>query len=208
MNTSISARLAQQMQFINEVEHLKMVARRNRVVDGSRFENSAEHSWHIALMAMVLAEHADTPTLDVFRAIKMLLLHDLVEIDAGDTWIFDADATASQSDREAQAAERIFGLLPSDQAAEFHALHSEFESRNTPESQFAAAIDALQPLTNHLLSGRIEEGEIPPSASDVTDRKARIADSSDSLWTVALDTIRASTEKGLYRRHDDTEIKR
>lgn len=146
------SRLDQQMAFLTEVDRLKSVMRATTLCDGSRYENSAEHSWHIALYALVLAEHSET-SLDIGKVIRMLLLHDLVEIDAGDAPVFgdhDADAMAL---REAAAADRIFGLLPADQAVVFRALWDEFEANESPEAQFAKSIDRMQPPMQNLASG-------------------------------------------------------
>ncbi|WP_300587146.1 HD family hydrolase [Marivita sp.] len=146
------SRLDQQMAFLSEVDRLKSILRATTLCDGSRMENSAEHSWHIALYALVLAEHSETP-LDIGKVIKMLLLHDIVEIDAGDAPVFgDHDATAMALQEQA-AAERIFGLLPDDQAQEFRALWEEFEANETPEAQFAKSIDRMQPPMQNLASG-------------------------------------------------------
>ena len=146
------SRLDQQMAFLTEVDRLKSVVRATTLCDASRFENSAEHSWHIALYALVLAEHAETQ-LDVTKVIKMLLLHDLVEIDAGDAPVFGAHDTAALELQEAQAADRIFGLLPEDQASQFRAIWDEFEANETPEAMFAKSIDRMQPPMQNLASG-------------------------------------------------------
>jgi putative hydrolases of HD superfamily len=140
-----NGRLAQQLQFIIEIDKLKQILRQSRLSDNSRRENSAEHSWHIALMAFTLAEHAGEP-LNLLQAMKMLLLHDIVEIDAGDTYSYDVEANLDKAERETLAAERLFGLLPADQAAEFRLLWEEFEQQETPESRFANAMDRLHPL--------------------------------------------------------------
>lgn len=141
-------RLAQQMQFVLEVDQLKRVLRQTLLTDGSRQENSAEHSWHIALMAIALIEYAP-PGVDLLHVIRMLLLHDLVEIDAGDTFCYDVQGNASKAEREQQAADRLFGLLPPDQAGEFRAAWDEFEAQETPAARFAAALDRIQPLLNN-----------------------------------------------------------
>lgn len=144
-------RLAQQMAFIIEIDRLKTVMRRTLIADGSRYENSAEHSWHLALAAMILAEHSDEPV-DLLRVIKMLLVHDLVEIDAGDTFYYDDVGREDKAEREQRAADRIFGLLPDDQRDQFHALWTEFESRQTAEARFANALDRLMPLIHNTLN--------------------------------------------------------
>lgn len=145
-------RLDQQMAFLNEIDQLKSVLRATTLCDGTRMENSAEHSWHIALYALVLAEHAETP-LDTGKVIKMLLLHDLVEIDAGDAPVFGTHDANAMALREAAAADRIFGLLPADQANAFRALWDEFEANETPEAQFAKSLDRMQPPMQNLASG-------------------------------------------------------
>jgi putative hydrolase of HD superfamily len=149
-------RLDQQFAFLNESDRLKSVHRATTLNDASRRENSAEHSWHIALYALTLAEHAP-PGVNIDRVIRMLLLHDLVEIDTGDTPIHSANGTAHGSTAlaaaEEQAAARIFGLLPPDQAAAFHALWTEFEAAETPDAVFAKSIDRVQPVMANLASG-------------------------------------------------------
>jgi len=141
-------RLLQQMQFVVEIDKLKRVLRQTLLTDGSRRENSAEHSWHIALMAILLSEYATEP-IDILRVVKMLLLHDLVEIDAGDTFCYDDRGHESKAEREMQAADRLFSLLPPDQASEFRALWDEFEAQETADAQFASTLDRLQPLLNN-----------------------------------------------------------
>ena len=144
-----SSRLAQQIQFIVEIDKLKRVLRQTLLMDGTRQENSAEHSWHLAMMAIVLAEYAPSPAIDVLHVIKMLLVHDLVEIDAGDTFCYDVQGNQNKAVREAQAAVRLFGLLPKEQGAELLALWEEFEAQETAAAKFAAALDRLQPLLHN-----------------------------------------------------------
>jgi putative hydrolase of HD superfamily len=138
------ARLEQQIVFLVEIDRLKQVLRRTRLVGGERRENSAEHSWHIAVIALVLAEYSNAE-IDVARVIKMLLVHDIVEIDAGDTFAFDTAGYLDKADRERAAANRIFGLLPADQERELRGLWEEFEAEATPEAQFANLADRLMP---------------------------------------------------------------
>jgi putative hydrolase of HD superfamily len=149
-------RLDQQLAFLNEADRLKSVLRGTTLCDGSRRENSGEHSWHIALYAMVLADHA-APGVNIDRVIRMLLLHDLVEIDTGDTPIHSQNGTAHGSaavaEAEAKAADRIFGLLPPDQATAFRALWVEFEAAESPDAVFAKSIDRVQPVMANLASG-------------------------------------------------------
>ncbi len=141
-------RLTQQFQFIIEIDRLKQILRQTLLTDGSRRENSAEHSWHLAMMAIALAEY--TPEgVDLFHAIKMLLIHDLVEIDAGDTFCYDVQGNHSKAAKEAQAALRLFGILPANQGSELRLLWEEFEAGKTPTAKFAAALDRIQPLLHN-----------------------------------------------------------
>ncbi|MGX9350479.1 HD domain-containing protein [Shimia sp. W99] len=149
----MSTRLDAQIAFLKEADHLKAVLRASRLLDDSRFENSAEHSWHVMLYALVLAEHSAEPV-DIARVLKMLLLHDIVEIDAGDAPIHGDVDHAAKALAEEAAAERLFGLLPDDLRHEFNGLWREFESEETPESRFAKAIDRMPtPITNLELGG-------------------------------------------------------
>lgn len=138
-------RLTKQIEFILEIDKLKHILRRSSITDGSRKENDVEHSWHLAVMVMLLAEYAPEP-IDVMRTIKMVLVHDIVEIDAGDTFIYSTVAREAAHEVEQAAADRLFGMLPDDQASECRALWDEFEARVTPESRFARALDRLQPI--------------------------------------------------------------
>lgn len=142
--TSLLERIAQQCEFLIECDRLKDIARQTLNTNG-RLENDAEHSWAVCLFAATLAEHSNEP-IDVLRVIRMLLIHDVVEIDAGDTFAYDTARMADQHEREARAADRLFGLLPADQAVEFRALWDEFEAKATPEAKFATTIDRLQAM--------------------------------------------------------------
>ena len=142
-------RFKQQIEFILEVDKLKQVLRQTILMDKSRRENSAEHSWHIALTVMVLSEYARETDIDLFQVMKILLVHDLIEIDAGDTYCYDEQGRKDQGQREKLAADRIFSILPPDQAKTFRELWDEFEDRKTPESRFANALDRVQPLLHN-----------------------------------------------------------
>ena len=148
METLEPSRLEAQMAFLLAADELKGVERASRIADGSRRENSAEHSWHVALMALVLAEHCPEK-IDLGRVLSLLVVHDLVEVYAGDAGIYDDAATQGQADREAESARRLFGLLPDDQEARFHDLWREFEEGTTAEARFARAVDALAPTWLH-----------------------------------------------------------
>lgn len=201
-----NARLQKQLTFLLEIDRLKNILRQTSIRDGSRRENSAEHSWHIALMAVVLSEHAADNTLDLPRVIKMLLTHDLVEIDAGDTFCYDESANQDKAERENKAAERIFNLLPQDQAREIRLLWDEFEAQETPESRFANALDRLQPiiLNYENQGGPWREHNI--TRKQVETRNQNIADGAPALWEHVLKLTAEATAKGyLAATADSTE---
>lgn len=189
-------RLAKQIAFVLEADKLKRVLRRTWHLDESRKENSAEHSWHLAVMAVLLAEHAAEPELDLARVVKMVLVHDLVEIDAGDTFVYDEAGARDKPARERAAADRIFGMLPADQGAEVRRLWDEFEARRTPEACYAAALDRLQPLLhNYHTQGRAWR-EHGITADRVLATNHHIAEGSPRLWELAQGLIHDAVEKG------------
>lgn len=194
---SPAARLAQQIEFIAECDKLKEIFRQTQVTQSRRAENDAEHSWHLCLCVIVLAEHANTPALDVLRVLKMVILHDLVEIDAGDTFAYDTAAMANQHEREAVAAERIFGLLPEDQARAFRALWDEFEARQTPEAKFAAAVDRFQPMLLNCRSAGGAWGRHGITHDRVVARNRHITEGSTGLWQYADAMLKAAVRDGL-----------
>ncbi len=176
-------RLADQLAFLIEADQLKSVLRGTTLCDGSRRENSGEHSWHIALYAMVLAEHANRPV-RIDRVIKMLLIHDLVEIDAGDNPIHGDHDPVEQQAIEQAAAKRIFGLLPGDQASEFHALWEEFEAAETDDAIFAKSIDRVQPVISNLETGGGTWPEYHVTADQLETRVgAKVRRGAPALWT-------------------------
>lgn len=195
MNTNES-RLARQVEFIVEIDKLKQVYRRTWLMDKSRRENDAEHSWHLGLMAILLLEHAQQPRLDLLRVLKMMLIHDLVEIDAGDTFAYDDAGALDKAERETTAADRIFGLLPADQAAELRAVWEEFEARQTPEAKYAAALDRFQPmLHNYCTQGKAWQ-EHGITADQVIARNQHMAEGSPALWEFARDFVADAVAKG------------
>ena len=179
-----SDELASRLAFVYELDRLKTVLRQSMLTDDSRQENSAEHSWHLAMTAMTLAPMADEP-IDVSRAIKILLVHDIVEIDAGDVFIYDDEQRAAAEAAEQAAAERIFGLLPDDQAVEFRALWDEYEDRSTPEGRFAYACDRLQPLLLNVAIGGGSWRHHGVTADRVKAINGAIDDGLSQVWTVA-----------------------
>lgn len=188
-------RLAQQIQFIIEIDKLKQVLRQTLLTDGSRQENSAEHSWHIAIMAILLAEYA-SEAVDVLRVIKMLLIHDLVEIDAGDTFCYDLKGNEDKAAREALAATRLFGLLPEEQGVELRSLWEEFEAQETPDSRFAAALDRIQPLL-HNQQTQGGTWRIHGIGQDQVRRRMHpVVDGAPALWPLVEKVIEDSVKAG------------
>ena len=177
-------RLQQQIEFMLEIDKLKHIVRRTILTDRSREENSAEHSWHIAMAVFLFSEYAKDQEIDLYRVIKMLLVHDLVEIDAGDTYCYDHQGRKDQAQREQEAAERIFKILPTDQSRFFRVLWDEFENRDTPESRYANALDRFQPfLQNYFTKGKIwRENNI--TRRQVMDRMQPIFDGAPLLWNL------------------------
>jgi putative hydrolase of HD superfamily len=191
-----TTRLEQQIQFLVEIDKLKKVLRQTWLLDQSRYENDAEHSWHIAMAAVLFLEYADDPKVDVLRVIKMLLIHDLVEINAGDTYAYDEKACLDQPEREQKAAERIFGLLPADQTNEFQGLWEEFEVRQTPEAHYAAALDSFQPLLHNYLIGGSAWLDHAVTSDRVHTRNRSVVDGAPLLGKYAEKLIWDSVAKG------------
>ncbi|HZZ19021.1 MAG TPA: HD domain-containing protein [Opitutaceae bacterium] len=187
-------RLEQQVRFIIEVDKLKEIFRQTVCTQSRRAENDAEHSWHLCLAIIVLAEHANGGTLDVLKVLKMAIIHDLVEIDAGDTFAYDTARMAGQHEREAKAADRIFGMLPADQALEFRALWDEFEEKQTPEAKFAAAIDRFQPVLLNALTEGSAWKRHGVTADRVRERNSHIAEGSKALWEKASAVIQGAVD--------------
>ena len=177
-------RLQQQIEFMLEIDKLKHILRRTILTDRSREENSAEHSWHIAMAVFLFSEYALDQNIDWYRVIKMLLVHDLVEIDAGDTYYYDHQGRKDQAQREQKAAERIFKILPLDQSRSFRKLWDEFENRETPESKYANALDRFQPfLQNYVTKGQIwRKNNI--TRRQVKDRMQPVFDGAPLLWNL------------------------
>ena len=192
----MNERLEQQIRFIVEVDRLKEVFRQTQCLQSRRAENDAEHSWHLCLVVIVLAEHSNVPDIDVLRILKMLIIHDLVEIDAGDTFAYDTARMADQHAREAVAADRIFGLLPPDQAASFRAIWDEFEERRTPEARFAAAADRFQPMLLNCLTEGSAWRRHGVTRDRVLARNAAVGDGSRAIWEYAVRMIQRAVDAG------------
>lgn len=188
-------RLEQQLAFIKELDRLKGILRQSLLMDASRRENSAEHSWHLANMAVLLTEYAAQPV-DLTRVLKMLLVHDVVEIDAGDTFAYDTVNAATQHAREQKAADRLFGMLPSEQGAELRALWDEFEDRATPESKYANALDRLQPLMQNFYSGGASWKKHQVTHEQVMKRMEPVKAGMPEVWPVVLKLIDEAAKQG------------
>jgi putative hydrolase of HD superfamily len=189
-------RLTRQIDFVVETDKLKEVLRRSVLTSGSRRENTAEHSWHISLTAMVLAEYAGEPKPDLGHVLKLLLVHDIVEIDADDTFAYDAEGYADKDEREQRAADRLFGLLPDDQRGTFLALWREFEEGRTAEARFAAAMDRLQPVLLNYCTGGASWRQNGVRRSQVLRRLRPLAESAPRLWTFAQALLARAVERG------------
>lgn len=194
-----SADLLKQVEFIKEIDKLKYIQRKTKLFNSDRNENDAEHSWHLAMMAMVLANHSDKP-IDVLKVIKMVLIHDIVEIDAGDTFIYDSVKNHSNTDEELIAAKRIFGLLPTTQAEELINIWQEFEDGKSNEAKFAKAMDRFAPLLQNTSNngGTWKEFNVP--YQKVYEKKKIIKEGSASIWSYAEQLINESVEKGILQK--------
>ena len=191
----MTTRLEQQLAFLIELDKAKSVFRQSYVTDGSRKENDAEHMWHLAMFVLVLAEHAGEP-IDVLKVLKMVLIHDIVEIDAGDAFVYDAAARESKAELELAAAERLYGMLPADQGAELRALWDEFEAKVTPEARFAGAVDRLQPLLQNVTTLGRSWQEHGITSDRVLALNARIELGSPSLWVHVQEVLHDAVAKG------------
>ncbi len=188
--------LDSQLRFLLEADRLKGVLRQSQIIDGSRRENSAEHSWHLALMSLVLGEYAPAGT-DLGRVTAMTVVHDLVEIDAGDLFVYAGEqAQARQEEAERAAADRLFALLPAGQAASFRALWDEFEERRTPEAKFARALDRLQPMLANYQLGGGTWAQHGVTADQVLTKVALIEDGSAALGAFARELVSAAVSQG------------
>jgi putative hydrolase of HD superfamily len=195
----IKESLEKQLIFLLEIDKLKLILRRSKLFDNSRYENDAEHSWHISMMAIVLSEYANE-AIDTLKVLKMLLIHDLVEIDAGDSFLYGENIDEKFKNEEL-AAKRIFGMLPDDQSKEFIVLWEEFENNHTAEAKFAVALDRLEPIMqNYYTQGHAwKKHRIPPEK--VIDVNKKIENGSKVLWEYAFNLINESIKKGYFNEN-------
>ena len=191
-------KLKSQLDFLVEIDKMKNIFRRTVIIDKSRRENDAEHSWHFAMLAMILEEYSSNKV-DVTKAIKIALVHDLVEVYAGDTFAYDENAKQDKRQRELEAADKIFGMLPEEQGAYIRALWDEFEAKETPESKYANVCDRLQPLMhNYLTDGHTwKEGDV--HAPQVLERMDIIRETAPELWKAVEGMVKISIEQGILK---------
>ena len=194
--------LLKQVSFIKEIDKLKYIQRKTKLFNSDRNENDAEHSWHLAMMTIVLAEHSDRP-IDVLKVLKMVLIHDIVEIDAGDIFIYDTTKNHTNTEEELIAAKRIFGLLPTKQAEEFISIWKEFEDGQTEEAKFAKSMDRFEPLLQNTSNngGTWREFNVP--FQKVYDKKKAIKEGSTLIWNYAENLINESVVKGILSKEID-----
>ena len=187
--------LLSQLEFIKEIDRLKYIQRKTKLFNSDRHENDAEHSWHLAMMVLVLAEHSNVPV-DILKVLKMVLIHDIVEIDAGDTFLYDTSKSHVNTDEELVAAERIFGILPANQAREYIAIWQEFEEGQSNEAKFAKAIDRLEPLLQNLSNNGGTWAEFNVSYDTVISKANVINYGSEMLWQYLENEINNPFAKG------------
>ncbi|MGJ1286456.1 HD domain-containing protein [Sphingobacterium spiritivorum] len=194
-----SAELLKQIDFIKEIDKIKYIQRKTKLFNSDRNENDAEHSWHLALMAIVLAGHSNEK-IDLLKVLKMVLIHDIVEIDAGDTFIYDMQKNHSNTDEERQAANRIFGLLPLEQGEELIAVWEEFEAGETPEAKFARAMDRLEPLLQNSSNNGGTWNEPGVNYTKVYTKKSIIKEGSEKIWEYAETLINKGVKNGVLKK--------
>jgi len=192
----VTDKLKSQLRFLTEADKMKSVSRQTLLADKSREETDAEHSWHFALMAMTLFEYAGFGGIDLDRVIRMALVHDLIEIYAGDTFAYDVKGNESKDERESEAANRLFALLPTEQAVEYRALWEEFDRMDTPDSLYAAAVDRFQPFLNNYLTDGHTWVKHNVSSQQIYERMSPVKTALPALWEFVDYVIQDSREKG------------
>lgn len=195
----ITENLLKQIDFIKEIDKIKYIQRRTKLFNSDRHENDAEHSWHLAMMVIILSEHSDVK-IDLLKVIKMVLIHDIVEIDAGDTFIYDQAKSHNNTEEELKAAKRIFGILPEKQALEFIDIWTEFEEGVSNEAKFAKSMDRLEPLLQNTSNNGGTWKEFGVKYQTVYDKKKVIEEGSTELWKYSENLIRDSVEKGILKK--------
>jgi len=191
--------LLQQIEFIKEIDKLKYIQRKTKLINSNRPENDAEHSWHLAMMALILAEHSNEP-IDILKVVKMVLIHDLVEIDAGDTFLYDTNKSHDNTEEELVAAKRIFGILPTDQANHYIEVWLEFEQGKSAEAKFARAMDRLEPLLQNYSNNGGTWAEYNVPYETVYTKKKIIAEGSTDIWAYAESLLNDAVDKEILKK--------
>jgi len=191
-------RLLQQLNFIIEIDKLKNIYRQTYVLHENRKENDSEHSWHLAMMAVILSEYSNN-SIDILKVIKMVLIHDIVEIDAGDTFCYDVELNKTKAQREKQAATRLFGLLPEEQKIEFMDLWNEFELMESNEAKFAAALDRMQPLLLNIQKNGLSWAEHEVTYPQIYKRNKHIQNGSLKLWEYVKNLLDDCLKQGIIK---------
>ena len=198
--------LLKQVNFIKEIDKLKYIQRKTKLFNSDRHENDAEHSWHLAMMTIVLAQHSDQP-INVLKVLKMVLIHDIVELDAGDIFIYDTVKNHNNTEAELIAAKRIFGLLPTEQAEEFISIWEEFEAGITDEAKFAKTMDRFEPLLQNTSNNGGTWAEFKVPYETVYEKKKAIKEGSETIWNYAENLRNESVDKGNLIKKFDPNIK-
>lgn len=196
-------RFQKQINFLIEIDKVKSIFRKTRIINNKRYENDAEHAWHMSMMAIILAEHANDD-IDICKVVKMALIHDLVEIDAGDTFLYDEDQSEKYQ-KERKCAQRIFGLLPEDQYKEFLGLWDEFEAKETSEAKFAGAVDRLGPIMQNFYDNGHAWQKHSVTSDKVLNVNSQIQKGSDKIWEYAKDLIENAVKKGYLKCSQDSD---
>ncbi|WP_199613862.1 HD domain-containing protein [Paenibacillus alkalitolerans] len=189
-------RFNKQIEFIVEIDKVKQILRNTILMDASRKENDAEHTWHMAVGAMILSEYANESNLDMLKVFKMILLHDIVEIDAGDTFAYGNVNWQETAEKEKKAAERIFGILPNDQANQLKEIWNEYEEAETPEAKFAQAMDSFMPILHNYRTSGLQWKKLGVTREKVLSRNRRIENGSTILWSYIENIVNDAVEKG------------
>ena len=201
----VTERFKKQIEFLIEIDKIKHIYRKTKVFNKSRFENDAEHAWHLAVMALVMNEYSNEK-IDVSKVIKMVLIHDIVEIDAGDVIVYDTQMRTLAEEKENIAAERIFGILPEEQKEEFIGLWREFEEKKTPESKFAAAIDRFEPILQNQLTEYYTWKAHDITLDMLHDKNKHIQDGSKVIWDVVESIFLEAKNKGIIKEFSSKEV--
>ncbi len=192
-------RLQKQLDFIKEIDKTKQILRNTILMDASRRENDAEHTWHMAVCAMLFTEYSHEKNLDMLKVLKMIMLHDVVEIDAGDTFAYDIQAHEDKAVRENKAAQRIFGLLPDDQKEEFISLWREFEDYLTPEAKYAHLVDTFMPIYHNYSTKGLQWQKLNVTAARVLERNKHIQQGSPVIWAYVEAMVKDAVDKGYLK---------